>query len=106
MEGFVEVDESGLLALASTMAVRQLSRFKVPVREIAALEDRIAGLVADAEESVRGIATVELRTMRETPASELFDRGTAEFVLLCSVYAELGVRIADKIQRARLAEAN
>jgi hypothetical protein len=94
------------MALAATMALRQLHVFGVNSRELETLRHRVQDVVRSSEELLKSISHSEVNTLRTIPEEDGEDREQAEFVVMLSVYAEYGIRIACKIQRQRLAEAN
>jgi hypothetical protein len=106
MNGFLSVTDGTLLSLSASMALRQLNVFGVKADELESLRVRIQGEVEDAEDLLKSISRQEIDILRTIPEDEGEDRGQAEFVLMLSVYAEYGIRIACKVQRQRLAEAN
>ena len=100
------VTNGTLLSLAASMALRQLHVFGVKGRELEALRHRIQDVVRSSEDLLKSISQTEVNTLRTIPEDDGEDREQAEFVVMLSVYAEYGIRIACKIQRQRLAEAN
>lgn len=106
MEAPLTVTNGTLLSLSASTALRQLSVFGVKATELESLRHRIQGEIEDAEVLLKSISQREVDTLRTIPEEDGEDRGQAEFVLMLSVYAEYGIRIACKIQRKRLAEAN
>lgn len=106
MEARLEVTNGTLLSLAASTALRQLSVFGVKASELESLRHRIQGEIEDAEDSLMANSNREIDILRTIPEEDGEDRPQAEFVLMLSIYAEYGTRIACKIQRQRLAEAN
>lgn len=102
----VTVTSGTLLSLAASTALRQLSTFGVKGRELESLRHAIQDEVDEAEDSLRAAMWRDIEMLRTIPEEDGEDRGQAEFVLMLSVYAEYGIRIACKIYRQRLAEAN
>jgi hypothetical protein len=106
MDGPLEVTSGTLLSLAAAVALRQLSTFGVKEAELESLRHMIQDEVDDARDVLRSKSDGEIDILRTIPEEYGEDRGQAEFVLMLSIYAEYGVRIACKLQRQRLAEAN
>lgn len=106
MDGQLTVTNGTLLSLAASMALRQLSTFGVRAAELESLRSHVQGIVEDAEGFLKQASNREIGILRTIPEEDGEDRGQAEFVLMLSVYAEYGTRIACKIQRQRLAESN
>jgi hypothetical protein len=106
MNGFLSVTDGTLLSLSASMALRQLNVFGVKAPELESLRVRIQDEVEKAEDLLKSISRQEIDILRTIPEDEGEDRQQAEFVLMLSVFAEYGIRIACKVQRQRLAEAN
>ena len=100
------VTNGTLLSLAASMALRQLHVFGVNGRELETLRHRIQEVVRSSEDLLKSNSQSEIDTLRTIPEDDGEDREQAEFIVMLSVYAEYGIRIACKIQRQRLAEAN
>ena len=106
MEEPLSVTNGTLLSLTASMALRQLHVFGVKGAELERLRYKIQDIVEQGEDLLRSTSHGEIETLRTIPEEDGEDRSQAEFVMMLSVYAEYGIRIACKIQRQRLAEAN
>lgn len=102
----IAVTNGTLLSLSASVALRQLNVLGVKASDLESLRQRVQDEVDDAEVLLKSISQKEIRILRTIPEELGEDRGQAEFVLMLSVYAEYGVRIACKILRQRMAEAN
>lgn len=98
--------EGAFQSLAAAVALRQLSRYGVPERELATHGDSVVNHVERCEEKMREVVAAETSILRSIPESKGEDRNTAELILMLAIYSELGCRIADTIQRKRVAERN
>lgn len=106
MEAPLTVTNGTLLSLSASTALRQLSVFGVKASEIESLRHRIQDEIEDADDMLKSLSRKEIDILRTIPEEYGEDREQAEFVLMLSIYAEYGTRIACRIQRQRLAEAN
>jgi hypothetical protein len=105
MEGQVVVTRETLLSLAASLAIRQLSHFGVKPAELESLRHQVQSAVDRSEGTIQYVAQKETDTLRAMLEDD-DEQPEVEFVMLLSVYADAGVRIACQIQRQRLAEAN
>jgi len=102
----VFADERTFLSVAAGTALRQLARYGVKGRELDALRPRIESLIEDGARRAREIAGQESAILRDIPEEPGEDRSTSEFVMIVTSYADLGCRVADRLFRSRVAEAN